>query len=149
MADYLRLMFNFDDDGTAELHAQVSASGFSGIGSACFNVSQVSDLAEVLGKAFPLQGVVELKGGYWGRESGSGLEQEHLALRFYSAAGRGVVGCQVRLATPLIEHERPEVQHSVRVEFTTSYPALQQFSRELLRAAKGELPEAVLVAAEV
>ncbi len=92
MTDHLRLTLTPDDDGTAELHAEVVANGFSGRGSAWFNVSAVADLAGVLCKAFPLSDPVELEGGYWIKESGAGLTQEHLALRFYPVAGRGVLG---------------------------------------------------------
>ncbi|MGY1426514.1 hypothetical protein [Lysobacter sp. A289] len=149
MTDRLRLTLTPDDDGTAELHGEVVADGFSGRGSAWFNVSAIADFAGVLGKAFPLSDVVELKGGYWGKESGAGLTQEHLALRFYPVAGRGVLGCQVRLATSVQEHHRPEEQRVVRAELTTSYQELQQFSADLINLANGVTHEAVLHAVAV
>ena len=120
------------------------ADGFSGRGSAWFNVSAIADFAEVLGKAFPLTNAVELRGGYWGKGSCSGITQEHLALRFYPIAGRGVLGCQVRLATSVQEHDRPEQQHAVRVELTTSYQELHRFSADLLCLVNRVTHEAVL-----
>jgi hypothetical protein len=149
MKDHLRLTISPDDDGTAELHGEVVANGFSGRGSAWFNVSEVADFANVLGEAFPLTDAVELKGGYWGGEPDVGLTQEHFALRFYPVAGRGVLGCQVRLATSVQEYNRPEEQHLVRAELTTSYQELQRFSVNLAHLATGVADEAVLHAIAV
>ena len=144
MTDRLRLTLTPDDDGTAELHGEVTANGFSGCGSAWFNVSALADLANTLQRAFPLSDAIELKGGYWGRETGAGLTQEHLALRFYPVAGRGILGCQVRLATSAQEHDRPEMRHAVQVEITTPYQELLQFSAELRNMTSGLVSEAVL-----
>ena len=116
---------------------------------AWFNVSAIADLAATLGEAFPLSDVVELRGGYWGKKRGDGLTEEHLAIRFYSAAGRGIVGCQVRLATPSHEHSRPEELHRVHAELVTSYQELQQFSARLLSLASGQASEAFLHAVAV
>ena len=147
MPDHLRLTLMPDDDGTAELHAEVVANGFCGRSFAWFNVSAIADLANTLGEAIPLSEAVELRGGYWGRKSGDGLTEEHLALRFYSS--REVVGCQVRLATPSHEHSRPEELHRVHAELATSYQELQQFSASLLNLASGQASEAVLHAVAV
>ena len=144
MTDRLRLTLTPDDDGTAELHAEVVARGFSGRGSAWFNLSGLTEFANALGKAFPLQDAIELRGGYWGKEPGAGLTQEHLTVRFYPVGNRGAVGCQVRLATPIQEHDRPDEQHAVRVELTTHYQELQQFSTDMLSLANGVAHEAVL-----
>ena len=149
MTDHLRLTLTPDDDGTAELHGEVVAKGFSGRSSAWFNVSAISEFARALGKAFPLSDAIELKGGYWGKDTGAGLEQEHLALCFYPVAGRGIVGCQVRLATSVQEYDRPGEQHLVRVELTTSYHELQHFSASLLNLANTVAREVILRAVEV
>ncbi len=149
MPDHLRLTLTPDDDGSAELHAEVVANGFRGRSSAWFNVSAIADLANTLGEAFPLSDVIELRGGHWGRKSGDGLTEEHLALHFYPAGGRGVVGCHVRLATPSHEHSRPEGLHRVHAELATSYQELQRFSSELLNLASGQTSEAVLHAVAV
>lgn len=144
MPDHLRLTLTPDDDGTAEMHAEVVANGFCGRSSAWFNLSAIADLASTLGEAFPLSGAVELRGGYWGRKSGDGLTEEHLVIRFYPAGGRGVVGCQVRLATPSYEHGRPEELYRVHAALATSYQELRQFSHSLFRLASGQASEAVL-----
>ena len=149
MPDYLRLTIDPDDDGTAELIAFILANEFSGRGSAWFNVSALTDLANQLEKAFPLHDPVELKGGNWGRATGSGLTEEHLALRFYPVEGRGVLGCQVRLATTTQGNHRPEMQHVLRAELTTSYQELKRFAAALHKLSIGTAHEAVLNAVAV
>ena len=146
MKDCLRLTLAQDDDGTAELFAEVVANGFSGRGSAWFNLSDLAGFADTLSRTFPLQNAVELKGGYWHKD-GSGLSQEHLALSFYPVGSRGTLGCQVRLATPIQEHDSPDERHSLRVELATYYQELQQFAKDLLGLANGAVREAVLFGA--
>jgi hypothetical protein len=143
MTDYLRLTIEPDDDGTAELRAEVRANGFSGEGYAWFDLRYLADFALSLGNAFPLENVLELVGGYWAKD-GTGLTQEHLGVRFYSVDNCGVVGCQIRLSTPVPEHGRPEEQHSVRVELRTHYQELQQFAGALRMLAQGKAHEAIL-----
>ena len=149
MPDHLRLTINFEEDGTAELHAKVQANGFLGKSSAWLNPESIMDFANRLAAAFPLHEPLELRGGYWGTRPGEGLSQEHLSLRFYPVEGRGVLGCQVRLATPLREHERIELQHAVRAELLTSYQELQSFSVALIKLAQGTDDVAVLNAVAV
>jgi hypothetical protein len=143
MTNYLRLSIDADDDGTAELRADVRADGFSGVGAAWFDLRQVADFALSLENAFPLENAMELKGGYWTKD-GTGLTQEHLGIRFYPVGGCGVVGCQIRLANPVQEHDRPEAQCTVRVELLTHYEELRQFAGELRLLAQGKANGAVL-----
>jgi hypothetical protein len=149
MPDSLRLQISLDDDGTAELFACVEANGFSGRSSAWINPDQLSELASNLARAFPLKETLEISGGYWSRSAPRTLDQEHLALVFYPVAGRGVVGCQVRLASPVQPEERSASQHSVQAELLTSYQDLQQFADALARLATGKAIEAVLHAVAV
>jgi len=149
MPDLLRLRISFDDDGTAELLAAVEANGFCGHGSAWINPDQLLELGSRLSRAFPLREALEINGGYWSRSEPGTLTQEHLALTFYPVAGRGVVGCQVRLASPVQADERPEIRHSVQAELLTSYQELQQFASALGRLAVGKAQEAVLHAVAV
>lgn len=144
MRKFLRLTLERDYDGTGELFAEVVANGFSGRGSAWFNLDQVSDFADALASAFPLDHPIELKGGYWSKETENLLAQVHLALRFYPIGGRGKLGCQVRLATAMQAYDRPEEQHFVQVELDTYYQELQQFSTDLLNLVSGFASEAVL-----
>ncbi len=146
MSDSLRLRASFDDDGTAELFAEVSANGFCGRGSAWFNVSQLSVFALELGQRFPLSSTLEIAGGYWSPSAKGTLDQEHLAIAFYPVGGLGTVGCQVRLASQLLPEQRPASQNSVRVEMFTSYHEVARFSASLLKLSFGEVDEAILTA---
>jgi len=148
MPDHLRLEIDHDDDGTAELFAHVEANGFSGHGSAWFDTREVAGLSAQPAQAFPLQTPVEIKGGYWIR-SEPVLKHEHLALKFYPAGGRGVVGCQVRIASVLAADERPERQQVLHAELLTSYQQLQEFAVALGRLAANEASAALLRAVEL
>jgi len=66
----LRLTLNQDTDGTGELSAEVSVNGFSGLGSAWFNIAQIAAFGKTLVNTYPLlpERTYELKGGY-GRAS--------------------------------------------------------------------------------
>ena len=143
MTDYLRLSIEPDDDGTAELFAEVKSNGFAGMGSAWFDLRYLADFAQSLGNAFPLETALELTGGYWGKD-GSGLTQEHLGIRFYPIGGSGKIGCQVRLATRTGPHDRAEEKHSVQVELLTYYQELQDFAAKIRNLATGQAHEAIL-----
>lgn len=149
MSNALHLQISLDDDGTAELFARVEANGFSGYGSAWIHPDRLAKLGFNLAKAFPLKDTLEISGGYWSRSEPTTLEQEHLALAFYPVEGRGVVGCQVRLASPLGPEERAANRHSVQAELLTSYHELQQFAEALTELAAGKTNEAVLHAVTV
>ena len=144
MPDSLRLKIYLDDDGTAELFAEIHCNGFSGRGSAWIDPQKLAEMASQLADAFPLKETLDIKGGYWSRESPGTLSQEHLAISFYPVAGRGVVGCQTRLATDLQSDERPSSQHMVRAELLTSYQELQRFTKALSMLSTGKADEAIL-----
>jgi hypothetical protein len=143
MSDFLRLQIYLDDDGTAELFAGMHANGFSGSSSAWIQPEELRGLASKLALAFPLGETLSIGGGYWSGTPAS-LSQEHLGLSFYPVAGRGVVGCQVRLATPLGRDDRPSSQYMVQAEILTSYQELQQFAQALDMLCAGKGQEAVL-----
>ena len=103
----------------------------------------MAEFAYGLSNAFPLETVLELKGGYWAKD-GTGLTQEHIGVRFYPVGGAGRIGCQVSLATPLRESDRPEEQCSIRVELLTHCHELQQFAEAFRSLAQGKAREAVL-----
>ncbi|MBX3677681.1 MAG: hypothetical protein KF853_11725 [Rhodocyclaceae bacterium] len=150
MSDHLRLTIERDKDGTAQLFAAVVSNSFSGTGSAWFNQKEIERIANVLNSTYPFSETepVAIAGGYWNRTDRS-LEQEHLRIEFYAIGPRGVVGCRVRLATPLEEHERPKSQHCVAAELSTTYEAIKSFSASLMALAKGQADEAILYAAKV
>jgi hypothetical protein len=106
MDSFLRLTFTSDDDGTGELHAQVSCNGFSGRSRAWFSLPQLETFAaEILRFPLPLEGTTSLRGGYWSRERKGELEQLHLSLRLYpwvrSASSAARLRCAPRYNVPL------------------------------------------------
>ena len=139
--DCLRLTLEPDDDGTAELQAHVVANGFSGHGSAWFDITQLVDFGEALAAAFPLREPLELQGGYW-PGPGRKAAEVHLGLRVYPIDGRGTLGCEVRLAARAREPDG--VLDALQVELVTSHAAVQRFAMQLRQLAQGELAEAVL-----
>jgi hypothetical protein len=144
MQDSLRLQIYLDDDGTAELFAEMRANGFCGHGSAWIDPAKITEIASQLAHAFPLSETLCVAGGYWSHEMPARLTQEHLAISFYPVEGRGVIGCQVRLATPLDRDDRLHSQHTVQAELLTSYQELQQFAKALGELSAGKAKEAVL-----
>lgn len=149
MSDVLRLHVHFDGDGTAELFAEVEANGFRGRGSAWIDPGQLSELGINLAQAFPLRQPLQIAGGYWSRSEPSTLDQEHLALAFYPVEGRGVVGCQIRLSSPVQSDERPESRQLLQTELLTSYEELRNFADCLGKLAAGKIREAILHGIEV
>ena len=144
MQESLRLQIYLDDDGTAELFAEMHANGFSGHSSAWIDPEQLAEMASKLGQAFPLGETLSIKGGYWSGAHPATLTQEHLAISFYPVEGRGVVGCQVRVSTPLDRDDRPASQHMAQAELLTSYQELQRFAKALAMLSSGRAQEAVL-----
>lgn len=144
MQDYLSLQIYLDDDGTAELSAQVKANGFGGHGSAWIDPRELGAIASTLTEAFPLKEMVCICGGYWSGANPATLTQEHLSISFYPVEGRGVVGCQVRLATPLDRDDRKSRKCSVQAELLTSYEELRRFAKLVTLLSIGKAQEAVL-----
>jgi hypothetical protein len=148
MTDSLRVQIYLDDDGTAELSARVEANGFCGAGSAWIHSQELTQLGISLGRAFPLREMLGISGGQWSGAPAV-LQQEHLGLSFYPVEGRGVVGCQVRIASPICAGDRPQARHFVQAELLSSYQELQEFALALRRLASGDSNEAVFHALAV
>lgn len=148
MADCLRLKIDIEDDGTARLSAKVMSQGFSGHGSAWVGVPDIEDFAHRLATTYPLEASnkLSLRGGYWDGAEPPRLDQRHLSIEFYPIGFRGEIGCRVELATSVQSQDRPESQHSVAVEFRTTYEGIKAFSTSMLHLVNGIEPEAVLEA---
>jgi hypothetical protein len=142
-----RLTLSQDTDGTGELTAEVNVNGFSGTGSAWFNIGEIAVFAEALGKTYPLlsDGIYELKGGYWKAAAPGKSELEHvnLGMRFFPVGSLGEVGLRVQLAQWL-ESASAAPEYSLAVELRTHYEELRAFGRSLLALANGESNEALL-----
>jgi hypothetical protein len=146
-SNYLRLRFQDDGDGTGKLIARAEADGYSGEGSAYFNIDRLEEFAKAIG-AFPLPSSDERRSitGGFGKKDGDGdWEHEHLGIAVYPAdALRGYIGIQVRMATEVWQATRPESQKTARIEVVTTYEPLSRFSRDLLSLLNGTIKEALL-----
>ena len=147
MTDALRLSMALVEPWAAELFVSVSVDGFAGHGVAWFDPQQQRDLATQLGRAFPLTETLGVQGGDLFQDL-SDPETMLLGLSFYPVAGRGVLGCRVRLCGDSSAFwERPQARPVLEVELLSSYQALQEFARALMQLADGLCAEAVLHAA--
>ncbi len=147
----LRLSLEPDgDDGTCELFAAVSVNGFSGKGSAWFNLCDLEKLAKEF-MVYPLrpENLPIIAGGFWGKEKKGELEQTHLLIKPYPIGNTGELGVRIELATPLYESDRPECQHVVKVEIRTDYNSLESFGKQLKELAKLQREEAILIENQV
>lgn len=146
----LRLTLEPDDDGTCELFAVVSANGFSGKGSAWFNLSDLVELAKEF-MTYPLrpENLPIIAGGCWIKDKKGELEQTHLLIKPYPIGSAGELGIRVELATPLYESDRPESQHVVKVEIRTDYNSLESFGKQLKELAKLRRQEALLMGNQI
>jgi hypothetical protein len=138
--------FDADDDGTGELFAEASANGFSGVGSAWFNRSELLEFANALATyPIPKDKLPKIAGGFWRKDVSDELDQEHLAISVYPIDGVGNLGVQVRLATAENSSEmRPESLHVVKLEIQTKYNALATFSKQIIDLVNGRIEKAVL-----
>jgi len=140
----LRLTLNQDTDGTGELSAEVSINGFSGLGAAWFNITEIAAFGKTLANTYPLlpERTYELKGGYWSA-SARELEHVHLGMRFYALGLLGTIGCRVDLATQL-ESASTAPEYAVTVELRTHYEELRAFGASLVALTEGKRDEALL-----
>ena len=145
MNDFVKFTVKRDDDGTGELFAEFSAKGFSGKGSAWFDIQSLSKSAEQFSR-YPLNAYSEpiIIGGFWSKDTSGEIDQEHLAVSAYKTDNTGGVAVQVRVASEIWEGMRPESQFKAIVEIETTYECLSCFSKQLKALALGQCKEAVL-----
>jgi hypothetical protein len=140
----IRFQFEPDADGTGKLVVTAVANGFAGVGAAWFNAADIEAFASKLA-AYPLvESGVAIAGGFFDDRAQDVPSQEHVGVRVYRVGGRGQVAVQVRLATEVREHTRPESRHATKLELLTTYERLGRFARDLLAVVKGDTPAAVL-----
>ena len=150
MKRHLRLWIETDGDGTGELYAQFDVKGFSGIGSAWFDLLNLAERAKLFAQ-YPLsqkQSVV-LEGGYWNGEKPAVLLQEHLHISAYPINSRGSLALRIRVATPLDKDDRPQSQFTAAVELKITYEDIARFAKELGSLARGEIREVTVQENEV
>jgi len=147
MINPLRLTLHRDSDGSGGVSAEVHTNGFSGIGAAWFNITEIEEFGQTLTRSYPLlsERTYELKGGYWSSATPGVIEHIHLGLWFYPIGSLGKVGCRVQLANHL-ETASPAPEYAVTVELRTEYEQLRQFGLALVALAEGSGNEAELSA---
>ena len=145
-AEFLRIRFVDDGDGTGELIAHAGSHDFSGTGRAYFNIEEIEKFAESIA-AFPRSDETRasIAGGSFGTRDRPGeLDQEYLGITVYQIDSRGYIGMQVRMATPIHAGERPESRQTATVELVTTHQPLERFSRHLIAVLRGNAEEAEL-----
>lgn len=143
MNGHLKLWIRNYGDGTGELYAKVTIDDFSGLGHACFNLSELNKLAKGFDQ-FPLsvENPICISGGYW-TEDAKKIREEHLHISAYPLNRLGDIGLVVKLAKPYEENQRSGIRHYVSVELNTNYEQLSKFSKKLSLLACGEINELI------
>ncbi len=142
----LLLRFYDGDDGTGNLSFQANSNGFAGEGDAWVSTGELQDFADSIAK-FPLseQEPPKFSCGFYKSDGSRYLVEEHFMLRVYPTDRVGHLGIQVRITPELMTNDRrPESQHTVTLEITTSYETLLQFSKGLKALLAGRVEEVVL-----
>lgn len=143
--NYLKLTFESDDDGTGELFAEFSANGFSGHGSAWFDVGEIIEKSKRFGLyPLPTDNYPTLEGGGWESNVPSHLIDEQLYISAYPIDSRGNIGILVRASTGHYPEERKKSRHYISVEFRSCYEDLSRFAKNLPALVKGTLNELTL-----
>lgn len=141
MSGHLKLWIRNYGDGTGELFAEVDAHKFTGLGHACFDLTDLSAKAERFSR-YPLlaEEPVCIRGGYW-TDDAKEIKQEHLHISAYPTNFVGEIGLLVRLAEPHDGYPRMGIRYSVSVELKASYEQMSQLSKELTLLARGDIAE--------
>jgi len=140
---FLKLTFTDDGDGTGKLSVEAAAGGYSGKGSAYFNIDAIAEFAGSISR-FPLadSDCCLISGGV---DAAHGQpKQEHLGIEIYPIDHRGHIGVQVRTSTPIWPDTRVKSQSAVKLEIITTYEPLARFSKDLLALVSGSTTDATL-----
>lgn len=142
---YLRLQIESDDDGTGELFATFEANGFSGHGSAWFDLNSLVEIAKQF-EQYPLPNTspVYIAGGYWNNDKPATLKEEHLYISAFPTSSRGGIAVQIRLAYEEAVGDGREILFRATAELHAGYEQMKKFSKSLVALARGEVKEVVL-----
>ncbi|PRC92727.1 hypothetical protein [Solimicrobium silvestre] len=143
---YLKLRLEDEGDGSGELFVQFEQNGFSGHGSAWFNLKLLGEKAMEF-KKYPLQNdrSAYISGGFWEESYPAKLKEELLHISAYPINQRGGVAIYVKVANRPFGSERESEPLSIAAaEIVTSYPRLEVFSNDLKNLLDGILDEVVL-----
>ncbi|MBL4762730.1 MAG: hypothetical protein JKY93_08530 [Gammaproteobacteria bacterium] len=142
MNNFLKITADLDDDGTVGLTGAVSNDGFSGIGEAWFNVSDVRLFISKLEHfAKTTENPPELSGGNW--DGNGNLIHTLFSLRFYSFSSYRA-GVQVQLANHPYTDCRAEEISQVILELKPETQAILNFCKQLNALLVDNINEAYL-----
>lgn len=144
MSDFLQLTLIPENDGTAEVFAEVYVQGFSGKSSAWFNLNELEKFGHSLSTTYPLKADTPLclKGGYWNTSPQKSIKQLHLGIKFYCIDQRGQIGCRVDLSTE--DYFEQEDNLSVSVMLITNYESIKIFGQQLSVLTNSTISKAIL-----
>ena len=142
---HLKLHLEPDGDGTGELFASFESNGFSGNGSAWFDLTTLAEIAKQF-EQYPLPSTppVRISGGYWQNNNPPVLKNELLHVSAYPINSRGGIGVHVRVAHEFVTTENRLSMHSAAGELKASYEQMKAFSKSLIALTREEVAEVVL-----
>ena len=142
---HLRLQLASDGDGTGELFVAFEANGFSGHGSAWFDVANLAEAATQFAKyPLPKNPLVCIAGGNWSDKLPLALVEEHLHISAYPTNARGGICLRVKTIYTLTGDGQRESKYFASAELRSSYEQLRHFSNALIALTRGETEEVVL-----
>ena len=141
---HLTLTYLPEDISHGELHASMESAGFSGKGSAWFNVEQLHSFCAALG-AYPLPASTppSLNGGIW-NDDGQVLVQTQVGITIAPYGTKGGIIVSAELSAPIWEIDDGRMHSAVRSHFRTDYPSLDRFRNALIGVLANEADTAML-----
>ncbi len=143
MENYLKITADIEDDGTVGLTGAASCDGFSGVGEAWFNVTDVRKfILELQHFAKTTEKPPHISGGNW--DGNGNLSEVLFSLRFYSFSSYRA-GMQIVLADHPSTDCRPEEISRVTLELKPETQAILNFCEQLDSLLFNSIEEACLV----
>lgn len=141
MPGMLRICLDEDSDGLGLLSVAFEAAGFSGIGSAWFDLKDLGKRVQGL-TAFPIpaENFPCIKGGYWNADA-TKLEQEHVCLSVEPRGSLGNLVISVKLANS--GDGQAEQRFCAAGELRCDYSQLSDFAMDFIKLINGEIKEVV------
>jgi len=130
-----------EGDGSCELRLRFYKDGFSGKGSAHFDLGSFREKSREFGACPLSEQPVILAGGYLDKQDLTRLRQEHLHISAYKLDRAGHVALMVKVAVPADNGAREQAVLGAFAEFNMEYEALAGLSKNLLALADGEIDE--------
>lgn len=145
MSEYIQIRLLPDSDGAAELFMEYSTRGFSGRGSAWFDLNDLEKKVErFLDYPLSVDDLPSLRGGYWNQD-GTKLNFEHVFLSAYPIGNLGSLALSIRCATPVADSGFDEVRCSGTAEIAITYQQLAQFAADMKHLVRARIDGSVTI----